>query len=426
MGTTGPGFKALETAGIVRLEGRYFLLGGKPLGYDIIVTSDNIHGPYVPTPRNHRLIRTPQIFHRVYDLPGGYLSMPMVWVNRERKYYHVAPFRRVEAEGKSIWFKWWEGNEKLKVHKLPASLETLGGTGNNLRMLREVFDLSRGLVLEASLKQGREPETNLALSSSGTACNVYSRDWFPEGYFAPANAVDGRETTCWGGLRAEDPDSMRFDLDLGRNLPVGRIRAKFMGQPPQVSLKYSTDGSEWTASGSDPESLPHEVRLWEHLDISARYLRHDFVLGPAGTAGFFEKLNKNTIRMSELEVYSEPVERIGKEACGLVLETLPGEGYGWLVERSGRVRFGLVSEDYSLFQCLRTRDLEVDLGRRAEFRIVMRDDLVDLYVNDYQVDYYYLDQERPNGRIGLYSAGKSSGKPDVKAWRPDPAAKSRK
>ncbi len=410
-GNAGPAYKAVETSGVAKLGDRYFILGGNPAANaDIILASDQLEGPYQPAPKNAILMRGPQIFQRIYDLPGGYLSMPMLWVNRGRRSYEVAPFRTLATDGESLWFKWWEGNEKLKVHSLPATLEE-SGAADAPRMIGEAFDLSKGLVLEAEIRvsvPGRD--VNWAVGAEADASAVETRDWWPDGHFAADKAVDGRPTTAWRTPTAKfgapvDPtlgNLAVLTIDLGQSRAIGSLRIDRLFGVAHAIVQASLNGKDWMTLGELPSSKNASL---ENLDTEARFVR---IQHPQGRRG---------VTISEIVVSPDPFFRVPEGAGGLFVEGNKGTGWAWFVDRGGRIRFGEVIDGGRRFRQLKERDLEIELSEIARLRLVQRNDIVDLYVNDYQVDYYQLAGGTPSGRIGLFSP---ETRPAPQAWRPDP------
>jgi hypothetical protein len=416
---SGPGWKALETSAIIRLAGRYFILGGNPaMRSDVIVTSKDICGPYRPTPKNHMLLRTPQIFHRIYDLPDGYLGMPMIWVNRDRKYYHVAPFRRVNSDGESLWFTWWEGNEKLKAHELPVCAEVATGDTPAVRMLNKSFDLSQGLVFETSLplNAGYTPEPNLARHAKVRVENTYSKPWWPEGYFAAEKAIDDRETTSWMGHLIPNKTTVDFQFDLQKDFDIGRIEVSWHPWLDNVKILHSADGDVWeTMYDGEARSF------WKDLALHTQHLRLELTPKPRSYGKKPAEIKDHIAGIAEIGLFAAPRELLQPTTTGFIQMTEDGNAFAWLFERNGRVRFGRLTHNLRAFEHVKTRDLEVDFGDRVSIRVIQRDDLVDLYINDYQVDYYHL-KGTLSGRFGLITSHQDGNKPDlqVRAWRPDP------
>jgi arylsulfatase A-like enzyme len=403
-----PGLKAIETAGITRIGDRWFILGINPLLHgDAILAATDIRGPYSPPPKNPVLPRDPSAFNRLYNLPQGVFSMPLIKLPQDdgtrRSYF--SPLRKVASDGESIWLKWWEGNEALKSHPLPAKNGFV------------TCDLAKGVVLEATLPlPSREKmETHWARDAAATASadNVWQKSYWDDGLFAASKAHDGREHTAWIGHRKGGVETVNFSLDLGAVRPVGRVRVLWHTRPSGIVLQSSRDGKTWQDIGGKPWRYGTRVTLWESLNTEARHLR--LVCTIAERRHNRKNPEEHIAGISEIEVHPEPVERIAAHSGGLVAKSKSGDDLAWLVETGGRVRFGqLDSEGH--FRCIRTRDLEIDLGERVTLRLVARDRLAELYVNDHLVDDY--DITGCAGKFTVLSAEPAT----LHAWQPDPKA----
>lgn len=433
-GEDGPACKAVETSGVVEIDGRFFIPGGAPVvgteaGADIILTSDKLEGPYRPTPKNSVQLRTPQVFHRMYDLPGGPLSKPMLWVLREgRRVYHVPLFRSMKTDGESLWFTWWDGSDVLKTHPLSASLEPAIGPGG-LRLLAETFPPAAGWVLEARVAIPADgfAETNYSLHAKARASATLARDWWPDGYFAADKAVDGTTTTGWRAPAIRDhawtpenetknpeaqPEAkapVDVELDLGEVRSIGSLRITWIVPAAHLVLQVSEDGLSWKTLPKMPGSnmWRGNTTLLENLSLSARYLRAEARIGMRG------------VGIAEIAVLPDPVQWLPETVGGWFVESNPGEGWAWLISRDGRVRYGEIRDSGRRFHLLKERELEIPFGKTADLRAVLRGDIVELYLDDYHVDYYQLWGAPSNGRIGLYSPTDAP----PRAWRPDPKGK---
>lgn len=431
-GRAGPACKAVETSGIVRQGGWHFIFGGSPLaGADVILASRDITGPYAPAAKNAIHLRGPQVFQRVYHLPEGPLSMPMIWAQRERRCYHVAPFRSIFTEDGSLWFKWWKGNDALKARPLPATLAEAPDGPGGLRMLAQTFSPADGVVLEAEviLPPNGFEEQNLALGAKATANAELAREWWPDGYFAARRAVDGTTTTAWripapgktgpaaskaksanNSIPATLEPHATLELDLGEARTIGTLRMNWLVLPAALSLHTSLDGREWAplSIGPLPPAQPRggQSTLFENLRITARHLRAKVQPGGQGAA------------LSELAVLPAATALLPDVCGGLFLESKPGEGWAWLLTRDGHIRHGEVRNAGRHFHLLKERELDRELGTTAKLRLVWRDDLLELYANDFHVDYYHLRNGPPSGRFGLYVP--VNHEQSLRSWQPAP------
>jgi hypothetical protein len=402
-----PGLKAIETAGITRFGDRWFIVGINPLLHgDAILTATDIRGPYSPPPKNPVLPRDPSAFNRLFNLPQGVLSMPIIKLPRDdgtrRSYF--APLRKVASDGESLWLKWWEGNEALKVHPLPAKASA-------------TCDPANGLVLEASLpfpsRDKREPNWAKDDAATASADNVWQKPFWGDGLFAPSKAHDGREHTAWIGHRKGGVEAVNFLLDLGAVRPVGRIRVLWHTRPSGIVVQASRDGQAWREIGGKSWRSGIRVSMWENLNSEARYLR--LVCTVAERSHNKKNIEEHIVGISEIEVHPEPVDRAAGNAAGLVGKLQSGDDFVWLVEPGGRVRFGQLDAE-GHFRCIRTRDLGIDFGESVALRLVARARLAELYVNDYLVDNY--DITGCTGKFTVLPAEPAT----LHAWQPDPNA----
>jgi hypothetical protein len=185
-------------------------------------------------------------------------------------------------------------------------------------------------------------------------------------------------------------------------------------RPSGIVLQSSRDGKTWQELGGKPWRSGTRVTLWENLNAEARHLR--LVCAIAERRHNRKNPEEHIIGISEIEAHPLAVESIAADtATGLVAKSKSGDDLAWLVEPGGRIRFGqLDSEGH--FRCIRTRDLEIDLGERATLRLVARDRLAELYVNDHLVDDY--DITGCAGQFTVLSAEPAT----LHAWQPDPKA----
>jgi hypothetical protein len=349
------------------------------------------------------LPRDPGAFNRLYNLPQGVFSMPIIKLPQDdgtrRSYF--APLRKVATDGESLWLKWWEGNEALKMHPLPVQ----DGI---------TCDLSQGLVLEASLSLASHDtlDTDWARDDLATASadNTWQKPFWEDGMFAPSKAHDGHEHTAWIGHRKGGAEKVSFLLDLGAVHPIGRLRVLWHTRPSEVVVQASRDGQAWQEFTGRQWRFGPRVSIWENVDVEARYLR--LVCTVAERRHNRSNIEEHIVGISEIEVHPEPIELVAADTVALVAKAKSGDNLAWLVEPDSRVRFGQLDAE-GRFRCIRTRDLETDFGEQVDLRLVARDRLAELYVDNYLVDDY--DISGCSGEITVLSAAPVS----LRAWRPD-------
>ena len=166
------------------------------------------------------------------------------------------------------------------------------------------------------------------------------------------------------------------------------------------------------------------------LNVRARYLRIK-ASGPETVKRIHPQgvprigwLCGNKWGVVEINVHEAPDATVGKEPGslpGLYFECEDGGGEAVLFTPEGQAHFGRVNADGTGFQPYLTREIGRKPGARATFRIVQRNDLAEIYLDDYHLYIMHL-RKPPTGRLGLLTSGGRNLIGDVKAWYADPDA----
>jgi hypothetical protein len=115
------------------------------------------------------------------------------------------------------------------------------------------------------------------------------------------------------------------------------------------------------------------------------------------------------------------VGRDGSVLAGLVLERTGDKDYAILVGPDSTVMFGPIDKDGSHFRYGLHRNIDIDFGDEATFRLILREDMGEFYVNDYQISLINLaGPNRLTGRVRFVGVGESCPVRDLKAWHSDP------
>jgi hypothetical protein len=315
----------------------------------------------------------------------------------------LPPFKQVVREGEDLWLKWWPGNEKAKAE--PVVLDA---------GVPKPLDMNRGIVLEGVCRLPRTAETDLAFQAKATASQTADCGNLP-GSIRPGNAIDGRPETFWASAgRTGEPDF--FDLDLGRAQDVGRIELQWLlpawktrttlhQEPFAGILQLSADGKAWDAidSSAGQHSLPmpsagvaqfSHWSCWQELNHRARYVR--VRMPPFGRDGA-------GLGLCELSIHAQGRRDLDESAPGLRIACEGPDDYAILLERDGTVRFGLVGKDGRGFRAEIRRRLQIHLPAEPRFRLSMRRNLGEFYLEDSFVSSFKL--EKPPSRIGTTGAG---------------------
>lgn len=430
----GPGpTPAGELGGFFQFGDRYYLLYTARQNHlsrqEFIVSSQRVEGPYAFTPRNNYRLESPHIYPRYYRLPGGVFGTEMFWVRRDgQRYYHVPPLKKVVREDESLWLKWWEANDKLKVHEIALSAPEAVNDGDGYRRfdLPETIDFSRGTVIEGKLRLGKKTATprNFARDAAVTGTPGVE-DINKAGGFEARNAVDGDPATYWRPDVAQG-EKAELRLDLGAVRSIGHIRIE---SRTVESVELSADGKTWHpaphSEDYEPETFTANAgnfrfcHYYEPLDARARYVR---ITNRAPS----EARRFRMLGITDIGIFEAPCLTAGREdsaLAGLVLERSGDKDYAVLIGPDSTVMFGPLDKDGSPFRYGLHRNLDIDFGDEADFRLIIRGDMGEFYVNDYQVALINLSgPNRLTGKIGFVGSGGERAISDLKAWHSDPRA----
>ena len=100
---------------------------------------------------------------------------------------------------------------------------------------------------------------------------------------------------------------------------------------------------------------------------------------------------------------------------GLYVECGPDSGVGILVASGGAVELGTMKSDATEFKVVKSVDREIQFGRPAKFRLLLKYSLIEFYLDDVLIECYSL-PKAATGRVGLIRGtdGKSIG--GLRAW----------
>ena len=99
--------------------------------------------------------------------------------------------------------------------------------------------------------------------------------------------------------------------------------------------------------------------------------------------------------------------------CGIFFDHGNGQGQCLILTRH-EVRFGEIKADGSDLKIYRTSNPDMDFGPTLKFRLVIKDDMMEFYVNDYLIS---LNRVKCNGRIGFMGADNEDSFKNIKVWQ---------
>ena len=116
--------------------------------------------------------------------------------------------------------------------------------------------------------------------------------------------------------------------------------------------------------------------------------------------------------LSRTHVIEGTVAEAGGGKPGIYFDLGNGQGRCLRLARD-TVQFGDGKPDGGKFQVLQTSSRDLDLGPVLKFRLVMKADMMELYVNDYLMN---LKRVHCNGRIGFFGADDPAAFKNIEVW----------
>ncbi len=162
------------------------------------------------------------------------------------------------------------------------------------------------------------------------------------------------------------------------------------------------------------------LKWWKNNDkLKARPLETRLVTAGKAYASSLRMLDTK-LDLSRTHVIEGTLAEVALGAAGggkqgIFFDTGNGQGQCLLLRRQA-VQFGEIKADGSDFEVRQTSRRDLDLGPVLEFRLVMKGDMMELYVNDYLMN---LKRVKCNGQIGFMGAGNEAAFKNIKVWQSD-------
>jgi len=100
-------------------------------------------------------------------------------------------------------------------------------------------------------------------------------------------------------------------------------------------------------------------------------------------------------------------------SCGIFFDHGNGQGQCLLLSRDA-AQFGQIKADGSNLKTQQPTSRDMQFGPAVTFRLVIRLDMMELYINDYLMN---LKRVKCNGQIGFMGAGDEGAFVNIKAWQ---------
>ena len=159
------------------------------------------------------------------------------------------------------------------------------------------------------------------------------------------------------------------------------------------------------------------LKWWKNNDRLKDHLLETSLIASDNASASSLKMLDMRLKRSQTYVIEGTISGVeplaaGDGKKGIFLDQGGGQGQGLMFTREA-VQFGAMKADGSDFKIQQTSNRDLDLGPFQNFRLVVRGDMMELYVNDYLMN---LKRVHWNGQIGLIGAGHEGTFKNIKVW----------
>jgi acyl-CoA thioesterase-1 len=139
-----------EVGAVEKIGNKYYLLLGNYPPYMVTLVADRPEGPFRAAQKNFNILTGHTYFCRFFPHPTD--GMLVCHFIRDRNgEVSFAPLKDVRIDGEgTLRLGWWKGNEKMK--RVAIAVETPTDTPKTIAMLGQMFDASKGIILEGTLR----------------------------------------------------------------------------------------------------------------------------------------------------------------------------------------------------------------------------------------------------------------------------------
>jgi len=160
------------------------------------------------------------------------------------------------------------------------------------------------------------------------------------------------------------------------------------------------------------------LKWWKNNDkLKAKPVEARLVAAGKGYASSLRmldtKLDLSRTHVIEGTAGEVPLQAAGGGKHGIFFDQGNGQGRCLLLARDA-VQFGEIKADGSGFKVRQTSSRDMDFGAVLKFRLVIRGDMMELYVNDYLMN---LKRVSCNGQIGFMGADDAGAFKNIMVWQ---------
>jgi len=151
-----------EVGAVEKIGNKYYMLLGNYPPYMVTLVADRPEGPFRAAEKNFNILTGHTYFCRFFSHPTDGMLVCHFLQDRNGE-VSFAPLKDVRIDGEgTLRLGWWKGNEKMKSAAI--AVETPADTPKAIAMLDHIFDTSKGIILEGTLrlpKGKEEPRSGL-------------------------------------------------------------------------------------------------------------------------------------------------------------------------------------------------------------------------------------------------------------------------
>ena len=209
----------MEAGAVAEFNGKYYAIVGQGTRTMKTMIADNPAGPYTVAPVNYALLENSGEHKHTYfarflptpdDILVNHHAVTRFQLESGRDICYFAPLKRafVDDAG-TLWFGYWQGNERLKSNLVPAQFSDSGG--RRIQMADTEVDAEGGVVIEGQITL--------------PAANQHETEW--PGLYIEYDAGQGSyiqvgaSAVTHFGLTAESGDPSEREDVMARAWPFG-------------------------------------------------------------------------------------------------------------------------------------------------------------------------------------------------------------
>ena len=151
--------KSMEAGAVAEFNGKYYAIVGQGTRTMKTMIADNPAGPYTVAPANYALLENSGDHKHTYfarflptpdDILVNHHAVTRFQLESGRDICYLAPLKRafVDDDG-TLWFGYWQGNERLKRTLVPTQFADTGG--GRVQLADRNVDTEGGVVVEGQI-----------------------------------------------------------------------------------------------------------------------------------------------------------------------------------------------------------------------------------------------------------------------------------